>query len=285
MVGNEIRHRAQVVTTLEPANAVLANEARLEQVVVNLLLNAAQAMSEDAAEKNVVRVTVRQDGERRAVLEVSDNGAGIPADVLPRVFDPFFTTKPVGVGTGLGLSICHGIVTSLGGKIGAYSDPIEGTTFRVLLPTTETVADDSPAPVSEGPVSRDTVRARVLVVDDEPAIAHTLRELLAPQHLVVSATSGREALATLAREDFDVVFCDLMMPGMNGTELYHRLKAERPGAEERIVFMTGGAFTASAADFLASVPNRRLEKPFSLGLIEQIVREMATRLRAASAAR
>jgi PAS domain S-box-containing protein len=285
MVGNEIRHRAQVVTSFEPALPVLANEARLEQVVVNLLLNAAQAMPEGTAAKNVVRVSVRQDGERRAVLEVSDNGGGIPADVLPRIFDPFFTTKPVGVGTGLGLSICHGIVTSLGGKIRAYSDPREGTTFRVVLPTTETLAGDSVPPVSEGPSSRDTVRARILVVDDEPAIAHTLRELLAPQHEVVSATSGREALATLAGEDFDVVFCDLMMPGMSGTELYHRIKAERPGMEARIVFMTGGAFTAGAADFLASVPNRRLEKPFSLGLIEQIVRDMARGARAASAAR
>ncbi len=282
MVGNEIRHRAQVVTSFEPALPVLANEARLEQVVVNLLLNAAQAMPEGTAAKNVVRVSVRQDGERLAVLEVSDNGDGIPADVLPRIFDPFFTTKPVGVGTGLGLSICHGIVTSLGGKIGAYSDPREGTTFRVVLPTTETLAGDSVPPVSEGPASRDAVRARILVIDDEPAIAHTLRELLAPQHEVVSATSGREALEKLAGDDFDVVFCDLMMPGMSGMDLYHRIKAARPGLEARIVFMTGGAFTASAADFLASVPNRRLEKPFSLGLIEQIVRDMALAGRRAS---
>jgi PAS domain S-box-containing protein len=285
MVGNEIRHRAQVVTSFEPVRAVLANEARLEQVVVNLLLNALQAMPEGTAAKNVVRVNVRQDGERRAVLEVSDNGDGIPADVLPRIFDPFFTTKPVGVGTGLGLSICHGIVMSLGGKIGAYSDPREGTTFRVVLPTTETLASDSVPPVSEGPTSRDAVRARILVVDDEPAIAHTLRELLSPQHEVLSATSGREALTLLAGDDFDVVFCDLMMPAMSGMELYHRIKTDRPGLEARIVFMTGGAFTAGAAEFLASVSNRRLEKPFSLGLIEQIVRDMAGVARAASAAR
>jgi PAS domain S-box-containing protein len=285
MVGNEIRHRAQVVTSFEPARAVLANEARLEQVVVNLLLNAAQALPEETASSNVVRVSVREDGERRAVLEVSDNGEGIPPDVLPRIFDPFFTTKPVGVGTGLGLSICHGIVMSLGGKIVAYSEAGEGTTFRVMLPTTETLASDSAPPVSEGPASRDTVRARILVIDDEPAIAHTLRELLAPQHEVISATSGPEALALLAAGDLDVIFCDLMMPGMSGAELYNRIQADWPGLEDRIVFMTGGAFTAGAADFLTSVPNRRLEKPFSLGLIEQIVRDMARRRPAAPAAR
>jgi len=285
MVGNEVRHRARVVTSFEPANAVLANEARLEQVVVNLLLNAAQAMPEGTAEKNVVRLSVRQDGPRRAVLEVSDNGDGIPADVLPRIFDPFFTTKPVGVGTGLGLSICHGIVTSLGGHISAFSDPQEGTTFRVVLPTTETVATDSAPPVSEMPSSKDGVRARILVIDDEPAIANTLRDLLAPVHEVLSATSAREALDLLATDDFDVIFCDLMMPGTGGIDLYHRVKSGHPGLEERIVFMTGGAFTTRSAEFLANVPNRRLEKPFSLGLVEQIVREMAGARRARSAAR
>jgi signal transduction histidine kinase/ActR/RegA family two-component response regulator len=285
MAGNEIRHRARIVTSFEPANAVLANEARLEQVVVNLLLNAVQAMPEGSAATNLIRVNVRQDGPRRAVLEVSDNGAGIPADVLPRIFDPFFTTKPVGVGTGLGLSICHGIVMSLGGHISAYSDGQEGTTFRVVLPTTETLAADSAPPSGEVPSSRDAVRARVLVIDDEPAIANTLHDLLSPVHEVVPATSTREALATLATEDFDVIFCDLMMPGLSGIDLYQRIKTDKPGMEERIVFMTGGAFTTRAAEFLTQVPNQRLEKPFSFGLVEHIVREMAARSRAVSAAR
>ena len=288
MVGNEIRHRARVVTTFEPARPVLANEARLEQVVVNLLLNALQAMPEGAAERNEIRVTVRrdsgEDGDRRAVLEVSDNGAGIAADVLPRIFDPFFTTKPVGVGTGLGLSICHGIVMSLGGKIAAYSDGAEGTTFRVVLPTVQTLASDSAPPTGDAAPSGDAVRAWILVVDDEPAIAGTLRELLAPLHDVRAATSAREALAALAGQTFDVIFCDLMMPGTSGIDLFERIRVQYPGLEHRIVFMTGGAFTARAAEFLAHVPNRRLEKPFSLGLIEQMVREMTLAPQAPAAA-
>ena len=142
IAGHEVRHKARIVTTFEPARPVWANEARLEQVVINLLLNAAQAMPEARAQHNEIRVSVREDGEGRAVLEVFDNGGGIPPDVLPRIFDPFFTTKPVGVGTGLGLSICHGIVVSLGGQIGAYSEPGEGTTFRVVLPTTDTVVGE-----------------------------------------------------------------------------------------------------------------------------------------------
>ncbi|MGD0525578.1 MAG: response regulator, partial [Polyangiaceae bacterium] len=200
---------------------------------------------------------------------------GIPPDVLPRIFDPFFTTKPVGVGTGLGLSICHGIVTALGGNIAAYSEPGVGTTFRVVLPTTDTVNDEGPRTASEAPSSRNTKRARVLVVDDEPPIANTLRELLAPEHEVVAATSAREAFEAIAEGDFDVVFCDLIMPGDGGIDLYERLRVARPGLERRIVFMTGGAFTERTAEFLASVDNRRVEKPFSLGLVEKIVREMA----------
>jgi PAS domain S-box-containing protein len=275
IAGHEIRHKARIVTSFEPARPVWGNEARLEQVVINLLLNAAQAMAETRAEHNEIRVSVRSDSEDRVVLEVFDNGDGIALDVLPRIFDPFFTTKPVGVGTGLGLSICHGIVTSLGGHIGAYSEPGEGTTFRVVLPTTDVVIDEESRTGSDAPSSRTTKSARVLVVDDEPPIANTLRELLAPEHEVIAATTAREAFEAIERSDFDVVFCDLIMPGAGGIDLYERLRSVHPGLERRLVFMTGGAFTERTAEFLASVENRRVEKPFSLGLVEQIVRDMA----------
>jgi CheY-like chemotaxis protein len=274
LVGNEVRHRARVLTSFESVRPVLANEARLEQVVVNLLLNAAQAMPEGRADRNVVALNVREDATGRAVLEVVDNGTGIPADVLPHVFDPFFTTKPVGEGTGLGLSICHGIVTSMGGQIAVYSDR-DGTTFRVVLPTSEAVAIDSAPPASGRASWPDSARARVLVVDDEPRIASALRELLSPEHMVEAAVTAQEALAAMEREEFDVVLCDLMMPDTDGIEIFERIRGRRPGYEKRIVFMTGGAFTARAAEFLASVDNRRLEKPFSMGLVERIVREMA----------
>jgi CheY-like chemotaxis protein len=278
LAGHEIRHRARVSTTFEPVRVVWANEARIEQVTLNLLLNAAQAMSEAHAQDNEINVTVRSDAEGRAVLEVADNGEGIPADVLPRIFDPFFTTKSPGVGTGLGLSICHGIVASLGGQVTVHSQPGLGTTFRVVLPTIEGEPPEPAAATAEPPPLRTGPRARVLVVDDELPIANTMRELLGQEHDVVSTTGAREALAAVeVQPEFDVVFCDLMMPGMSGIELYETLRAERPGFERRIVFMTGGAFTARAAEFLASVDNRRIEKPFSLGTIEGIVREMAAK--------
>jgi nitrogen-specific signal transduction histidine kinase/ActR/RegA family two-component response regulator len=276
IAGHEIRYRARVSTSFEPVGSVCANESRLEQVVLNLLLNAAQAMPEARAETNEIRVVVRPDAEGRAVLEVADNGAGIPPEVLPRIFDPFFTTKANGVGTGLGLSICHGIVASLGGQITVHSEASDGTTFRVVLPTTNAEDTEAHGPVADKSVPPSGVRARVLVVDDELPIANTMRDLLGAEHDVVAATSGRDALAAVrSGPDFDVVFCDLMMPGMSGMELYEQLRNERSGFERRIVFMTGGAFTPRAAEFLASVDNRRLEKPFSLGLVERIVREMA----------
>jgi two-component system cell cycle sensor histidine kinase/response regulator CckA len=273
IAGHEVRPRARVVASCEAVRPVMASESRLEQVVVNLLLNAAQAMPNENVDRNEIRVSVRPDGDGHAVLEVTDNGPGVPADVMPRIFDPFFTTKPVGLGTGLGLSICHGIVMSLGGRIAVYSEPGEGATFRVRLPTVEPRGEDGPVSTSV-PASQAGPRARILVVDDELPIANTLRELLAPDHEVVAATSGAEALAALAGGEFDVVFCDLVMPGMSGIDLYRRIRADRPTLAPRVVFMTGGAFTERNADFLSSVENLRVEKPFSLGVVESIVRDL-----------
>jgi nitrogen-specific signal transduction histidine kinase/CheY-like chemotaxis protein len=286
ITGHEIRHRARVSTSFEAVRPVWANEARLEQVVINLLMNAAQAMPEARGEDNEIRVTVREDADRRAVLEVADNGEGVPTELLSRIFDPFFTTKPVGIGTGLGLSICHGIITSLGGQIAAYSEPGEGAAFRVVLPTTDLRDDDSTPATGDPPTSAVGRRGRVLVVDDEPLIANTMCELLGLEHEVVTASTAREALALVrSGVDFAVIFCDLMMPGMSGVDLYEQLRAEQPGIERKFVFMTGGAFTSRAAEFLASVKNRRVDKPFSLGQVEAIAREMTADAATSAAAR
>jgi CheY-like chemotaxis protein len=275
IASHEITPRARLSVELGAAPRVDANEGRLEQVVINLLLNAVQALSSAQTATNEIRVDVRGDGGQ-AVLEISDNGEGIAPEVLPRIFDPFFTTKPPGVGTGLGLSICHGIVTSLGGQITVHSVPGEGTTFRVTFPRALTSFASEPPPPSIDPsLQRAGPRARVLVIDDEIQIANTLRDLLSDDHDVSAATSAAEALAALDDgRGFDVIFCDLMMPVMSGIELYERIRRERPGLERHIVFMTGAAFTTHAAEFLASVENRCLEKPFSLQFVERVILEM-----------
>src|SRR6185369_5616771 len=129
-----IRHRASLVKALAPAPLVEANESRLGQVFLNLLINAAQAIPDGAADRHRIRVSTGTDAAGRAVVEIADTGAGIPAESLGRIFEPFYTTKPVGVGTGLGLSICRNLVQAIGGEISVESTPAVGSTFRVTLP-------------------------------------------------------------------------------------------------------------------------------------------------------
>jgi CheY-like chemotaxis protein len=194
-------------------------------------------------------------------VEITDTGGGIAPEVLPRIFDPFFTTKPVGVGTGLGLSICHGIVSGLGGEIQVDSVPRRGSTFRVLLPAASPAQRAaSPAP---SPGAAPERRGRILVVDDEPLVGRAVTRILS-QHEVVHRTSARAALADVAEgaERFDLVLCDLMMPEMTGMDLHARLRALAPALADRTIFLTGGAFTGGAREFLDRVPNARIEKPF-----------------------
>ena len=272
---NELRHRARLRREYETVPPVEANEARLGQVFVNLLVNAAQSIGEDSpAEANEVSVTVRWDAAReRVAVSVQDTGRGIAREQLARVFDPFFTTKSVGEGTGLGLSICHGIVKGLGGDIEVESTMGVGTTFRVLLPA----ATSAPAPrrVTTPPmgVSR---RVRVLVVDDEANLRSSLAQILAIEHEVEDFGSARAVVARV-REGarWDVILCDLMMPDMNGMELFAVLEREAPEMARRTVFLTGGAFTPRAQEFLARVPNPRLEKPFEIDALRALIQRVA----------
>jgi signal transduction histidine kinase len=137
LTENQIKDRARLTCDLDQDLYVRGDHERIEQLFVNLLLNAAQAIPEGRASKNEIRVSVRElPGQGAAVVQIADSGAGIPLEVQERIFQPFFTTKPIGQGTGLGLSVCRGIVTALGGEISFQSEPPAGTTFRVVLPTT-----------------------------------------------------------------------------------------------------------------------------------------------------
>jgi PAS domain S-box-containing protein len=134
MAGNEIGKRAMLVKDYGGVSPVLGDEARLGQVFLNLLINAAHAITDGDAQSNEIRVTTRDLEGDRVIVEVADTGHGIPPELIERIFEPFVTTKPIGEGTGLGLSICHGIVTSLGGDISVSSDVGRGSLFRVTLP-------------------------------------------------------------------------------------------------------------------------------------------------------
>jgi len=256
MTDNEIRHRARLVREFGATPRVLADDARLGQVVINLLVNAAQAIPDDQAGAHEIRVSTSTDADGHAVIEIADTGPGIPAALLERIFDPFFTTKPIGVGTGLGLSICHGLVESMGGTISA-ANGARGAVFRVVLPAAAGAPMRAPA-IAHAPATR---RASVLIVDDEPAVAGALARVLR-DHDVTVATSAEDALARIATgARYDVIVSDVMMPGMSGEELHAELARRDPEIAGRVVFITGGAFTPAARAFLDRVPNERLDKP------------------------
>ena len=275
MAWTEIRHRARLVKEYgENVPLVEANEARLGQAVLNLIVNAAQAIKEGNVEQNVIRVVTGVDQPSgRVVIEVRDSGSGIPPETLSRIFDAFFTTKPVGIGTGLGLSICHRIITSLGGEIQVKSEVDKGTTFRVLLPPTfdEAVPSPPPQPATEAPSSR---RGKVLIIDDEAVIARALARSLDREHdVTVELNAGRAWQRFVAGERFDVIFCDLMMPQMTGMDLHADLLRLYPDQASQMVFLTGGAFTQRARLFLDEVPNQRIEKPFDTQHIRAVVND------------
>jgi PAS domain S-box-containing protein len=258
---NVVRHRARLVRELSDVPPVLASDLRLGQVFMNLLVNAAQAIPEGRADENEIRVATTYDEARRVVIvSVADTGTGIAPEIRTRIFEPFFTTKPAGVGTGLGLAICNGIVEGFGGTIDVESTPGRGAIFRVGLPAYVRIKEDAVAPVPAPPAAR---RGRILVVDDDASVARSLSLLMSEQHEVVIVTRAKEAARLLAvGEPFDLIFCDLMMPEMTGMDFYEAVRALPGQANDRIVFVTGGAFTAAARDFKARVPNTFLEKPF-----------------------
>lgn len=261
ITASEHKHRATLSIDAEDIPPVLGEQGRLEQVFLNLVLNALQAMPDGDPAHNRVELKAEAAADR-VVVEVTDNGPGMPPEVAARVFDPFFTTKPVGVGTGLGLSICHGIISQLGGEISVESTPGVGTTFRVTLPLV--------AP-GEARVER---RRTVLVVEDDELVARMVAQMLGDRHEVVVVSDGHGAERALATGNFDVVLCDLMMPGMNGVELFERVQAARPELARRFVFMTGGVLTERAAAFLERATCPRVLKPFSMETLNTALDEV-----------
>jgi PAS domain S-box-containing protein len=265
MVENDLRHRAQLARHVAAVPRVLGNASRLEQVIVNLLLNAIQALPTEGTHE--IAVTLAPRGPDRVALAIRDTGQGIPSEVRHRMFEPFVTTRAVGQGMGLGLAVSRTIVDSLGGSIEVESAPGRGTTMTIVLPAHREAASDAP----QAETSTTRARRSVLIVDDEPLVRTALARLLDGVHDVVAVASGEAALAALREQTFDVIVCDVMMPGMTGRELYKRIAATYPGVERRIVFTTGGTFAPELDTFLAALPNRCLGKPFDLAAIEAAI--------------
>lgn len=266
---NEIKHRACLVRSFDEVPAVRGNEGRLTQVFVNLLVNAAHAITDEEDAKNRIELRTGLGEEGFVEISVTDTGCGIPSEIVDRIFDPFFTTKPQGMGTGLGLSICHGIVTRLGGALRVESRVGEGTTVTVSL----RADPDAASAVRAAQVTDAQTQSsgmRILVIDDEPLVCEGIKRALR-NHEVMVTSSGRDAVQLCASGEFDLVLCDVMMPDVSGMDVFSQVRRARPEVASRFVFMTGGAFTPSARAFLESVENEQIYKPFSLRDLRSLV--------------
>jgi len=269
MVFNEIKHRARLIKDYGPTPLARGNEWRLGQVFLNILLNAAQAIPEGHYEENRIRIVTGTDTEGRVVVEVHDTGQGMTPEVMARVFEPLFTTKPMGVGTGLGLYICKQITEALGGTIEIESEVGVGTMVRVVLRPADPEEVTEKAYEAQVPRGR---RGRLLAVDDDALVLAAVRRALGTAHEVVTESSGAKALARLEQgEHFNIILCDLIMPKVSGVDVYTQVAATHPTMVDKIVFLTGGAFTPRAREFLDTVPNPRIEKPFDPGQLLSLV--------------
>jgi len=269
MAWNEIRHRAKLVKEFDEVPHVEANEARLGQVFLNLVINAAHAIPAGRAEHNEIRVATHTEGGE-VVIEVRDSGVGMSDDVLSRIFVPFYSTKPAPIGRGLGLPISQRIVEEIGGRIEVKTRVGVGSSFRVTVPAASARA--SAPPSSRPPALTSRRRGRVLVVDDEPMVATAVRRTLSPDHDVETEHESERALERLSRgERFDVILCDVMMPNLTGVDFFRELERLAPDEVSKIVFLTGGAFVTQAREFLDKVPNLRLDKPFSPEALRGVV--------------
>jgi len=271
MVFNQIRYRARLVKRFEPTPMIGAYPGRIAQALVNLLTNAAEAIEGGAYARHRIVVSTRVVGEH-IVVSVSDTGGGIGDEHRDRIFTPGFTTKAHSGGMGLGLSACQRIANEHRGRLDVQHLPDGGTCFELVLPfdTGLTVIERprESRPISESPLNR----SRLLIVDDDAMVLSALRRRLLGRYDVVTVLGGVEALARLSEDPlFDSIICDLMMPEVDGKSLYDAIKKEHPELVDRIVFMSGGAFTPRLRKFASAVSNPVLQKPVSRDDIEAMI--------------
>lgn len=274
-----------ILTLLDPSVFVQGDTARLEQVMLNLVVNARQALEAMRGERAMVqaplelRISTEIEDETFVLVRVADNGAGISPSLLGRIWDPFFTTKEEGVGTGLGLSVVHSIVTEHGGVVDVQSELGRGTEFTVRLPMVSVPEHDSPLELTGGdavPMADSSPIGRaldILVVDDEAAIISFLTRFLTSRgHAVVGASDGMHALRIAEQFTFDVVVCDLHMPEMDGVELIRRMRMLPSCAGTRYVLSSGdgpGSPMMTRAEALGV--DGLLAKPYTIDQLVSVV--------------
>jgi two-component system, NtrC family, sensor kinase len=242
---------------------ILGDSHQLQQVILNILNNARQAI-ETHSPNGRIRISTEATASHVRII-FDDNGPGITAENLNKIFDPFFTTKPIGKGTGLGLSLCYGIVREHGGTISAHSPAGRGATFVIELPAQKAPDSDKPGQDPSSALSLKGAGKRVLVIDDEEWILELVRQILEQDGFDVDlANDGETALGHVSRAKYQMLVCDWKMPGLSGTQLYERIAQAAPDAAQRLMFMTGDVVSDSFQDFLKQHAKTCLSKPFSV---------------------
>jgi PAS domain S-box-containing protein len=252
-----------------------ADGHQVQQVLLNLMINAEQAMVAANGRGTLVVRTWHDPDQESVILEINDDGPGIPDELQPKIFDPFFTTKEVGKGTGLGLTVAYAIVQEHGGRIRLESRPNLGASFYVELPISG--GKLPPAPVTRARLDAPlqvVAGGSILVVEDEAKLASAVVDALRDAgYIVQHAADGEEALSKVKAGTFDLVICDLKMPRMDGMAFYRMLSAAAPGLARRVIFVTGDVAGTDAEQFLDESGCRWLAKPFRLGDLLRAVRE------------
>ena len=252
---------------------IFADPHQIQQILLNLIINAEHAMLA-AHGRGAMILRSWHDLEREAVvLEVNDDGPGMPEEVLTKVFDPFFTTKAVGKGTGLGLTVAYAIAQEHGGRLSVRTSGPRGASFLLELPVSGAAlraSEPAPArplpPVPEG--------SRALVIEDEQALGDAVAASLGDEGFVVDrAENGEEGLARLRERGYDVVICDLKMPKLDGPALFAEVSASMPEVKKRLVFVTGDVAGTEAERFLEDSGCRWIPKPFRLRDLVRVARE------------
>ena len=254
-----------------------ANGSEVQQLLLNLLINAEQALT-SVPDRRAITIRTMTAGDEGVQLQVADTGPGIPTDIQEKIFDPFFTTKPEGMGTGLGLSICYGIAHDHGGRISVHSVPGHGATFTVTLPRdARTRQRTTPAPMPVPVEAREPDGAlSVLLIDDEEGLRRAVVSFLKRRGMrIIAVEDGGDALRVLRRERFDVIVSDVRMPGMSGGEFLERLRREHPAMVNRLIFTTGDTFATDTSSLLRDSGVPSLVKPYDFAKLETVLREVA----------
>lgn len=279
VVSSLIRHRAELILDVEdPSLVVRGNESRVGQVLINLILNACDAMPDRPISQNRITVRARRTPTGEVQLQVSDNGVGIAPELVARVFDPFFTTKAVGEGTGLGLAICHRTIAAMGGRITLETEVARGTTFTIVLPAA-TADTSEPRPAAAAAPTAVRHERRVLVIDDEPLVRRVIDTMLTSRGFtVLQADGGRAGItAATAEPGIELVLCDLMMPEIDGVQVHAELGRLRPDLQARMVFITGGAVSPRTRAFAERDDVTVLTKPFRVDDLLAVIESLAAR--------